>query len=57
MRVIPPSCDRDKALLKNLLYVLEIDIGHHQKSHFSEPMILFTYLSYLTSMQVRTPLS
>jgi hypothetical protein len=57
MRIIPPSCDRDKALLENLLYVLEIDIGHHQKRSFGEPMILFTYLSYLTSMQLQTPLS
>jgi hypothetical protein len=43
--VIDFSCDdREKDLLKNLLYVLEIDIGCQQKRRFSEPMILSTYI-------------
>jgi hypothetical protein len=43
--------------MDNLLYVLEIDIGYHEMASFGKAMISFTYLSYLTSMQVRTPLS
>jgi hypothetical protein len=58
MRVISSSGGRDKDLMENLLYVLEIDNRHcHQERRFGEPMILFTYLPYLTSMQERTPLS
>lgn len=38
---------RDKDLLQNLLYVLEIDIGH-QNGRFGKAAIGFTYLLDLT---------
>jgi hypothetical protein len=54
MSVIFSLDGRDKDLMENLLYVLGTDNRHRQ---LGEPMILFTYLLYLTSMQAGTPLS